>query len=483
MRRAGFLGRWAAAAVALAALTARPCSADVSFQRERELGRRFALAARGRLPLVGDPDVLRLVRRVGGRIASHLEDSFFDYHFAVIRDPSINAFAVPGGYVYVHTGLLVGVASEDELAGVLGHEIAHVHAHHLARQQESTQLMSHAALLGVLLSVIHPGFGALASAASAAQQLRYRREFEQEADYLGARYAQAAGYDPAAMLSFFEKLAGQQRMAGPTPPPYLLTHPLTDERMTRLQAVLRATPGTQTEKGERSFELARAHALAAFRQGPPLQVLSEYRQSYQSEPTDGRRAYLYGLVALEAGRLETAGPPLEAARKAGVEAATRELGRLALRGRNADEARKMLRAAVERDPNDPLAWFELGRAEEEVGETGRARDAFRRALDLDPELAEAHRRLGILQGKQGQQGRGFYHLGMAAYLAGEYPRAVAQLERAADILPKDDPDRRRARDLSAELREFLQMERPKKAAPPPTTAPALPARAQAPAVQ
>ena len=145
----------------------------------------------------------------GNRSCKQLDDSFFEYRFAVVREGSINAFAVPGGYIYVHTGLLIRARDDDEIAGVLGHEIAHIHAHHLARQQEATQLASYASLLGLLLGFVHPALGSAAVAANAANQLSYRREFEQEADYLGARYMGNARIRPARHARFLPEDGGR----------------------------------------------------------------------------------------------------------------------------------------------------------------------------------------------------------------------------------------------------------------------------------
>ncbi len=157
--------------------------AGVSASEEKDLGKKFALEARAKLPLIDDVEVNRYVDRIGQKIVAALGSQPFQYHFYVVRDPRINAFAVPAGYIYVHGGLLTHASNDDEVAGVLGHEIAHVNAHHLARQQEATQLLNYATLLGVLLSVVQPAVGAGAVAINAATQLKYRREFEQEADY------------------------------------------------------------------------------------------------------------------------------------------------------------------------------------------------------------------------------------------------------------------------------------------------------------
>src|SRR6185295_9035496 len=102
----------------LLALSTTSARAGMSYQAERELGGQFALAARRELPFVTDPDILVYVDQLGQSIVRQLGDSFFEYHFAVVREGSINAFAVPGGYVYIHTGLLARARDDDEIAGV-----------------------------------------------------------------------------------------------------------------------------------------------------------------------------------------------------------------------------------------------------------------------------------------------------------------------------------------------------------------------------
>ncbi len=426
---------WRAALAGLAAgLCAVPGGA-VSYQGERDLGQRFDLAARQRVPMIDDPDVVGYVAEIGRRIVRGLDDSYFEYEFAVVRDPRVNAFSVPGGYVYVNSGLLTAVKNDDELAAVLGHEIGHVHGHHVVRQQESTQALNYAALLGTLLSVVQPAAGALAGAASSAIALQYQREFEEEADYSGARYLQAAGYDPRAMLDFFKQLADQNRFAPAGLPPYLQSHPVTDERMNHLEAVLKTQQWAPRARKPASFALLRAQAVARVRSEPPADVLKAYQQMLDQQPNDPQTRYLFGLVALETGQLDAASQALEAARAGGVEVADRELGRLALRRRETERARDLLTRAAARDPNDATAHLELARALEALGDAPSAMREYQRALELDPQLDSAQRSLGVLAGRAGQEGDGFYHLASAARLEGDYPTALNQYHRAAQLLP------------------------------------------------
>ena len=458
-RRIGAL----ACAVALIAAAAR--AAAVSYEGERELGQRFDLALRQQAPMISDPEVIGYVTEVGRKIVGTLDDSYFDYQFAVVRDPRVNAFAVPGGYVYVNSGLLANVKNEDELAAVLGHEIGHVHAHHAVRQQEKTQALNYAALLGTLLSVVQPAAGALATAANQAVALQYQREFEQEADYLGARYLQSAGYDPRAMLDFFKQLSDMNRIAASSAPPYLQTHPVTDERLNHLEAVLKTQQWAPRERRPPSFALQRVQALARVQSEPPNDVVKAYRRALDENPSSPMAQYLFGVVTLETGQLDSASEALHAARAGGIEAADRELGRLALRQRDPAKARDLLTAHIAREPKDAGAHVELAKALEALGDAKNAMVEYQRAIDLAPQLAGAHHGLGVLAGRAGDEGEGFYHLATAARLDGDYTTALNQYGRAAPLLRIGDARSEETRQWIAALSGYLHVAPPQPGAP------------------
>lgn len=427
-----------AVAFLLCLLLTLPAQA-LSPQEESDLGRRFALEVRVRVPLLDDPDVTGFVRRLGQRIVAELGEQPFTYRFAIVRDPNVNAFAVPGGFVYLHGGLLLRAANEDEVAGVLGHEIAHVHAHHMARQQEATQALGYAAMLGVLLSVIQPALGAGAIAAQAAAQLQYQRDFEQEADFLGARFMRAAGFAPAGMLDFFKKLDEQQRhSAAADVPPYLQSHPLSSDRLTNLEAVLRQRQWEGPARPEKSLALERVQLLTALRSVPPELAVASARQRAESLPHDGRARYLHGLALLEVGRVDDAATELDVAMGLGVVEATRDLGRTRFRQRRAEAAEPLLARAVATAPDDTLAWLAWAEVLQALGRGSEAESAYRKAVELDPDCEVAHYGLGQLAGKAGRTGEGFYHLGVAHYLDGEIDTAMTQFRRASELLPQGE---------------------------------------------
>jgi len=456
-RRSGTGGRRLAWPVLVSlALAAGVAPAAGSSTAEQELGKRFALEARAQLPLIDDVEIEGYVTRVGQKIVAALGEQPFSYEFSVMRDPRLNAFAVPGGYVYINAGLLVAASNDDEVAGVLGHEIAHVNAHHLVRQEQATRLLNYASILGVLLSAVHPAAGAGAAAVSTAVQLTYRREFEQEADYLGATYVQNAGYDPNGMLDFLKKMLDQQQLTPTSAPPYLLSHPLTEARLNNLEAVLRTHQWEGRPRPATSLALARVQLLARARMEPPQDLVEAYWKTAAAQPADGRLRYLLGLAYFETGSFEPARESFEAAQQLGFGDVSRELGRTWLRLRRPEKARELLSRAAETAPDDPLAHHELGKALETLDDSGAAMREYERALQLAPGFAEAHYDLGIIAGRAGRYGEGFYHLGNAFKLRGELARALSQFKKAEPLLPAGSEPAQQTHAEITELSEYGQ---------------------------
>jgi len=438
-----------AAAVLLA--SAGPLSASSA---ERELGRRFMLEARGQLPLVDDPAVVEFLRSLGERLVAQLGPQEFDYQFHVVRHPSLNAFAVPGGYIFFFSGLIGRVDSEDELVGVLGHEIAHVHAHHVTRQQTAGQVWNAAALLGVLASLVNPVLGAGAIAAAQTAQLKYSRDFEQEADFLGLGLVGKAGYDPHALGSFFQELLTEQRLNPVDLPPYMLSHPVTQDRIAKVESVIAAQKLT-TPSGRPRVSLALREAQAVVRglDDPADEALQAYRRDAEAKPGDPVAHLVLGRAYQAKGKLDAARASLEEARRLGGAEGReqRALGTVYLATHRPDDARVALEAYLADHPRDAWSHLELGKAHAARGDDEGAALEYRRALTLVPAFGEAHRALGLHLGRSGAEAEGFYHLALAARDRGDLQQAYGFFQRAQADLPKSD---RRQRDIADALEEL-----------------------------
>jgi len=203
----------------------------VTIEKERKVGAQVDKQVRKRFRVLKDPAIQKYVSSIGQKVLSSVEDPEFTFRFTVLEHPMLNAFALPGGYVYVTTGMLAYLDSEAALASVLGHEIGHVVAHHAFKQQDK----SFKDALLILAGVAAGGTSGLiaGSALSRMSSLGYGRKHEMQADELGMIYAYQAGYDPRESSKMFETLRFKQRVSGVAYHSFQATHPDTIERIIR----------------------------------------------------------------------------------------------------------------------------------------------------------------------------------------------------------------------------------------------------------
>ncbi|HEY7390685.1 MAG TPA: M48 family metallopeptidase [Bryobacteraceae bacterium] len=208
-----------------------------SLEKEMALGKQLAEEVVRQSKMVDDPLISEYVNRVGQNLARN-SDAKVPFSFQVIENEVPNAFALPGGYVFVNTGLIEVAEEEDELAGALAHEIAHVAARHMTRQATRSQIGAIGfASIGILLGG-WPGLavGQGAKLAIPVGFLAFSRADESEADYLGVQYLYAAGYDPTAIVDIFERLDALSRRQGGGGSRLLSTHPRDSDRIQKTQS-------------------------------------------------------------------------------------------------------------------------------------------------------------------------------------------------------------------------------------------------------
>jgi beta-barrel assembly-enhancing protease len=207
-----------------------------SVEGQINMGRQYADQIDSSSKLIKDPVVTEYINRLGQNIVRN-SDSKVPFTIKVIDSDAINAFALPGGFFYVNTGLILAADNESEVAGVMAHEIAHVAACHIARQQTRGTL---AQLATIPLIIMAPGIGGLAAQEAAGlvlpvTMLKFSRGFESEADYLGVQYMYKSGYDPQSFTAFFEKIEAQEKKKPGTLSKAFDSHPQTPDRVERSQ--------------------------------------------------------------------------------------------------------------------------------------------------------------------------------------------------------------------------------------------------------
>lgn len=241
----------AVAACSNAPVTGRNQLLLVSESQAQEMGDQAYKEMLGKSKLSNDPKYLEQVRRVGARVAKVAEKPDYQWEFNVIDDAkAVNAWALPGGKVAVYTGLLNLGVSDDELAAVMGHEVAHALAQH-SRERMSQALTQQIGLaaLGATGKLGEGGLQAVNLALGIGVGLPFGRKQESEADYIGLELMAKAGYDPRAALSFWQKM--EKASGGNKPPEFLSTHPSSDNRMRDIEAALpKYIPVYEANKGK-----------------------------------------------------------------------------------------------------------------------------------------------------------------------------------------------------------------------------------------
>jgi predicted Zn-dependent protease len=269
---------------------------------EKRLGEEIMKEVRADKTYYEDPEATDYVRALGNRLATRGAASRQDFQFFLMQDRQINAFALPGGYVGVNSGLILAAQAESEVASVLSHEIAHVTQRHIARiidQQKNSAVMSLAALAIAVLAArsnsdVSTAAIAFGQAGAVQNLLNFTRDHEREADRVGLQILETAGYDPRAMAVFFERLQRATRVYEGGAPSYLRTHPMTYERIADIQNRLERLPYKQVPDSL-DFQLVRAKLRSE------LDSPSEARTFFEASLAERRflsePASRYGLIA------------------------------------------------------------------------------------------------------------------------------------------------------------------------------------------
>lgn len=365
--------------------------ADLSPQAERQIGGAIFRDIRLYEPsYLDDPEVSGYLNRLGMRLISQSSDARQGLEFFVLRDSTLNAFAMPGGYIGVHTGLITASQSESELASVIAHEISHITQRHLARmlgKQNQAQLVSMLTMVvGILAARSNPDLatGAIMAgqAAGVQQQLNYSRDFEREADRLGISLLEKAGYDIRDMESFFERLQKFGRAYENNAPGYLRTHPLTTERIADMGNRISQRPYHQSPD---SLDYLLVRAKLRAQESTPQEVVTHFaglvkERKFVSEPaahygyavalarikdwTGAERELAHARRLMTRGHAEAASPMLETL--------AAELRRL--QG-DAEGGLRILRAASQHYPQERSVAYALVEALIGVGRLDEALQA------------------------------------------------------------------------------------------------------------
>ena len=453
------------ALVFLSGLFGPPAATGITIKEEEDLAREFLRYVTLQLEIIDDPIIVEYVNSVGKKILAKVPPQPFPYHFYVVKQDVYNAFATPAGHVFIYSGLLAAMDNEDELAGILAHEISHVTCRHISQKIERSKLISIATLAGVaagmLLGAAGGGqaAGALTMGSMAAGQsasLAFSRENEIQADQVGMVYLTDAGYTGEGLLSVLNKIRAKQWYGSDQVPTYLMTHPALEDRLAYIDTYLASgKKESQTSRpvNTKAFQLVHARLIALY--SDEKVALSTFETALRSGTADAITYYGYGLALARAGKNEQAVTALKKAleTEAFNPIILAGLGRVYFLDRRYNEALSTLASALSLDPEEPEALFFLGRTRLELDQPAEAQAAFERLQKQEIVARQVYYFLGKAYGQEGKLAQAYLNLGQYYYLKHDYANARIHFKQALE--KTQDPDQRR--EIEERLKEIKQI--------------------------
>lgn len=446
-----------------------PADAVLSKNEENRLGRAIMAQIRASGEVVEDPQVTEYINEVGYRLAAQANaDGNHEFSFFVVDSSVVNAFALPGGFIGVHTGLLDATRSEDELAGVLAHEVAHVTQRHIARRIHATQrqsILSTAIMLGAILAGVAGGADgdvmqgaiAVAQGTAAQQQINFTRSNEYEADRVGIRALAAAGFDPQGMASFFEVIS-----RGTTPheyrvPEFLRTHPVSSARIAEARGRARDYDPIHTADSI-TYGIAKARLKVASAQTPEAAVAFYEREEYEYQ-SDVER-YGRAVAYLRAGRNDEALRVFE-------ELASKDPKVIAYHIGLADAllATEAIAASIdtfergrELFPRNLPLTIHYAEALLRIGEADEAHTMLLDLLNVVPPTPEQVRLISRAAIEAGETAEAHYYMAEYRLMIGDLVGGINFLRRALQVPDLDEIQRIRFEARIDFIREFMSEE-------------------------
>jgi predicted Zn-dependent protease len=392
-------------------------SRALTVEEEKKYGKEIYLQIAQSAPINNDPYISLYLHGIMARLESATTVPF-PITLTVIESQTINAFATIGGYIYVTTGLIGLCDNEEELAGVMGHELAHITRRHVAKRMEKEKYLNIGMLAAVLAGALvgSPALmvGGMASAQAVA--LKYSRDDEAEADRVGSTTADKAGYSGMGISEFLKKL----RVGGrdTTIPQYLVTHPFHEDRIISAESTW---PASKTKVDTAFFPFVAVRANVLHR--PPGSGVKEiWLGRYEKDRSDARNAYAASLVYMATGDISDA---VKAAGEIRSPYSNLFIGEILVNAKRFGEAIEVLKGQT-----DPVARLFLAKAYEGKGDGQMAVGTLQGLTEYGPAYPEIYYKLGMISGMAGKEAQGYEYLGRFYMVTGKNDLAKSSIEKA-----------------------------------------------------
>lgn len=440
-----------------------------SISKEKDIGEKMQSLIRKEFKLIDDPDVAQYINDLGHQVLAVAGSQYFNYQFFVIDNKDFNAFAAPSGLIFIHSGLITSMTNEDELMGVIAHEIGHVTHRHLADRIDKAAMVNIGTVALILAGIAlgSSGEGELseavvtgAMATGAAMNLKFSRENEEEADRLAFSWMLKMNRNPRSLLSMLSKMRRITILKMGNIPPYLLTHPDPAQRMGYIQDLLNTyeqeIPAKTTS--DFNFQRIRYRIMAAANDDHNLTPRLLKKTAKGEDP---ELFFKLGLaqIAIQEGNYSMGRKYLrEVIKKHPRQAILQsDLGYTYLSEGNPEKALIYFSKALQENPNCAFTIFNMAQALDKTRQQDKAIEFYKDLLRIAPTFAKTHYYLGQALSNQGQPGAGHYHTGFYNWLEGNPSNAKYHLGKALEELPQDSIYQKKSKEMLEKITKLEKM--------------------------
>ncbi len=417
---------------------------------EKELGQEFEVLVKAKLPLVEDPAIKLYIVDLMEKILKQVPPQPFRFEANVLYSQELNAFASPGGFIFIFTGLLTKLENESQLAGIMAHEIAHVTQRHIANRIDRSKYLTLATLAGMILGALAGGDGAGAAVSGSAAlgqaaQLNYSRHDENDADRFGLQYMIDAGYNPNGLAESFEILQNNTLGVGSNFPSYLSTHPALTSRIASTKSYIITLPSDIVNRKPSNSAFLRAKALT-------MAYFADKREAdaYFINPKTAIDYMGKAIVASKRNKIQDAKTAFTRAIQMTPNdyLINRETGRFYFEIGEFKESRRFLLKAIQLNPKDYMAIYFYARLLDAEKSFLQAQSYYLQVLKYVPEDSEVYNFYGRSLGQNGQVFEGYLALAYGAMYSNNESRTKNWLGKAKKVA-KSDQDKQKLEEAEA----------------------------------
>ncbi len=418
-----------------------PTGTLMTAQQEDQLGAAFFRSLHAKLEINTDPEILDYIQSVGARLAASSDAPAQNFTFFVVNDPVINAFAGPGGYIGVNSGLILLSEEESELASVLAHEISHVTQRHLFQTFQAASRVSIASALAMLGAALigakAGGQGAMAGmaaaqAASAQYQINFTRDNEIEADRVGMQILSKSEFNPRSMPAFFERMQQSTRFAGNRIPEFLLTHPVTTARISDTRDRSEQFPYRQYPDSM-AYQIIRAK-LRVITAPSPRNALAYFLTLNNRGTRQQQDIVNYGLALAQSklGQTDAARPTLQRLVQTYPNQSQfmNALAGIEMDAHNFRKAAELYELALQRFPDNQAMTLDYARALLNTNQAAKTRQLLHDFIKHHPPTPDVYELMAETYSKLGKEGESHRYYAEGYYQLGQTQSAILQLQLA-----------------------------------------------------